>query len=118
LAFTGVIKITLVFVRRTKSAIVILAIYIDDILLTDSDSCGLLETKKYLKRHFVIKDMEHPKYFLRIEVAHQTQSVLLSQWKYALDLLEQVRLLRCKPANILMEANMDLWLMTIIHLMI
>ena len=44
-----------VFVRRTRSGIVILTIYVDDILLTCSDSAEILETKIYLKRHFVIK---------------------------------------------------------------
>ena len=44
----------------------------------------------YLKRHFVTKDMRRPKYFLGIEVAHQKYSVLLSQRKYALDLLEEM----------------------------
>jgi len=59
------------FVRRTKSAIVILAVYVDNILLIGSDSPGLLETKRYLKRHFVTKDMGRPKYFLKIEFAHK-----------------------------------------------
>jgi len=72
------------------------------------DSVVLLETKKYLKHHFVTKDMGHPKYFLGIEVAHQKYSILLSQQKYALDLLEKVSLLGCKPATTPMEANMDL----------
>jgi len=58
-----------------------------DILLTGSDSAGLVEIKEYLRRHFVIKDMGKPKYFLRIEVSHKKYSVLFSQWKYALDLL-------------------------------
>jgi len=49
---------------------------LDDILLTDSDLDGLLETKKYLKRHFMTKDMGCPKYFLEIEVAHEKYSVL------------------------------------------
>jgi len=53
--------------------------------------------------------MGHPKYFLGIEVAHQKQSVLLSQRKYALDLFEEAGLLGCKPANTPMEANVDLW---------
>ena len=39
-----------------------------DILLTGSDSTALAEAKKNLKRHFVCKDMEKPKFFLGIEV--------------------------------------------------
>jgi len=59
-----------VFVRHTRSDIVVLVVYVDDILLTGSDSVGIVNTKMYLKRHFVTKDMRRPKYFLRIEVAH------------------------------------------------
>ena len=44
--------------------------YDDDILLTESDSVALAETKEYLKRHFMMKDMEKLKYFLGIEVAY------------------------------------------------
>jgi len=68
-----------VFIRRTGSDIVVLTVYVDDILLTDSDSTGIVETKMYLKCHFVTKDMGCPKYFLGIEVAHQKHSVLLSE---------------------------------------
>ena len=46
-------------------------------LLTGSDSAGILETKMYFKHHFVTKDMERPKYFLGVEVAHQKHNVLL-----------------------------------------
>ena len=69
LAFADVIQIT-VFVRHTRSGIVVLVVYVDDILLTGSDSAGLVETKMYLKRYFVTKDMGHLKYFLGIKVAH------------------------------------------------
>jgi len=68
-----------VFVRRTRSDIVVLTVYVDDILLAGSDSTGIVETKMYLKRHFVTKDMGCLKYFLSIEVTHQKHSVLLSQ---------------------------------------
>jgi len=63
----------------------------------------------YFKRHFVTKNMERPKYFLGIEVAYQKHSVLLSQRKYALDLLEEAGVLGCKSAITLMEANLYLW---------
>ena len=51
--------------------LMILALYVDDILLTGSDLAGIVEIKMYLKRHFVTKDMGCPKYFLGIEIAHQ-----------------------------------------------
>jgi len=98
-----------VFVWRTRSGIVALTVYVDDIFLTESDSTGIVETKLYLKRHFVTKNMWCPKYFLRIEVAYQKHSVLLSQKKYALDLLKEIWFLRCKPSNTPMKANVNLW---------
>jgi len=58
-----------VFIRRTSSGIVVLVVYVDDILLIESNSAGIVETKMYFKRDFVTKDMRHPKYFLGIEIA-------------------------------------------------
>ena len=54
---------------------------------------ALTEIKKYLKRHFVTKDMGKPRYFLGIEVAYQKHGLLLSQRKYTLDLLEETGML-------------------------
>ena len=97
-----------VFVRRTSSGIVVLTVYVDKILLSGSDSAEIVETKMYLRRHFVTKDMRRPKYFLRIEVTHKKHNILLSHQKYALNLLEEAGLLGCKPATTPMEANVDL----------
>jgi len=77
-------------------------------LLTGNDSAKIVETKMYLKRQFATKDMGRPKYFLGIEVAHQKHSVLLSQQKHALDLLEETEFLGCKPTNTPMKANVNL----------
>ena len=87
----------------------ILAVVVDDILLTESDFVALAETKEYLKRHFVTKKMGRPTYFLGIEVAYQKHDLLLSQRKYTLDLLEETDMLGCKPVSTLMEINVDLW---------
>ena len=98
-----------IFIRHTRSDLVILIVYVDEILLTESDSIGLVETKEYPSHHFVTKNIGKLKYFLGIEVEHKKYSVLLSQKKYALDLLEETGLLGCKPSSTPMEANMDLW---------
>jgi len=70
---------------------------------------ALAETNEYLKHHFVTKDMGKPKYFLGIEVVYQKHGLLLSQRKYALDLLDETGLFGCKHASIPMESNVDLW---------
>jgi len=59
-----------VYVRCTTSGSVILMVHVDDILLTESDSVALAETKEYPKRHFVTKDTRKIKYFLEIEVSY------------------------------------------------
>ena len=47
-----------------------MVINIDDILLTGSDSVGLVEIKEYLRRYFITKDKGKFKYFLEIEASH------------------------------------------------
>lgn len=79
------------FYKRTIRNYVILTVYIDDILLTSNDTTGISETKEYLKTHFVTKDTK------------KTQ--LLSQRKYVLNLLQETRLLDCKPKNTPINQN-------------
>jgi len=42
--------------------------YVDDILLTSSDLRELLETKEYLKRHFVTKKIVRPSTFYELKL--------------------------------------------------
>ena len=57
-------------IKKTKGGLVILAFYVDDIILTGSDDIGILATKTYLQQHLSIRDLGSPRYFLRIEFAH------------------------------------------------
>jgi len=56
----------------------------------------------------VTKDMKKPKYFLGIEVAYKKHGLLLSQRKYALDLLKETDFLGCKSASTTMKTNVNL----------
>ena len=46
-----------------------------------------------------MKNLGGLKYFLEIEVARSKNGIFLSQWKYVLDLLMEVGLLKCKPVD-------------------
>ena len=76
-----------VFYRKTGRGCVILAVYVDDIPVTSSDTEGIAEIKRHLHTHFVTKDMGKPRYFLGIEFAYAPGKMALSQRKYVLDLL-------------------------------
>ena len=91
--------------RKTTSAgYVVLAIYVDDILLTGNDEAAISATKAYLQKHFAIHDLKTPQYFLGIEFSNQSSKLALSQRKYDLDLLQEMGLLGCKPTTSPLEA--------------
>lgn len=49
------------------------------------------------------------RYLLGVEVARSKQGVVLTQRKYATDLLDEVGLLGSKPTKVHKEANVDQW---------
>ena len=93
--------------KRTPQGCVVLAIYVDDIILTGSDKVEVAATKVYLRQHFVTHDIAPPRYFLGLEIAYRGDQMVLCQWKYALDLLEETCMLGCKPIASPMETNID-----------
>ena len=48
------------------------------------------------------------KYFLGVEVVRSEQEILLSQWKYVLDLLYETGKLDVKPCSIPMTPNVQI----------
>ena len=95
--------------KTTSASYVVLTIYVDYILLTGNDEASISTTKAYLQTHFVIRDLKTPRYFLGIEFAYQSGKLALSQRKYALDLLQEMGLLGCKPATSPLEARPKFW---------
>ena len=61
--------------------------YVDDIVITRSNSKGILYLKSFLHSQLYIKDLGMLKYFLVVEVMKSKHGILLSQRKYVLDML-------------------------------
>ncbi|XP_056159734.1 uncharacterized mitochondrial protein AtMg00810-like [Syzygium oleosum] len=87
------------FLRRRNEKVTLLIIYVYDIIITGNDHVESTRLMSRLNGDFETKNLGELKYFLGIEVARSEEGIFLSQRKYVLDLLSEVGLLECKPAD-------------------
>ncbi|GMI96958.1 hypothetical protein HRI_003365100 [Hibiscus trionum] len=99
---------TLFYKHTDNGKCCILIVYVDDIILTGDDSIEIERLKEFLSLEFQLKDLGNLRYFLGMEVARSKAGISISQKKYVLDLLSEVGLLGCKPAETPMEPNLKL----------
>ena len=85
-----------------------LIVYMNDVVITDSDQEGIRKLKQHLFSHFQTKDLGKLKSFMGIEIAQSNSGVVMSQRKYVLDILKETSMLDCKPINTLIDPNVNL----------
>ena len=88
-----------VFYKNSSSGIILYVVYVDDIVITGSDSKGISSLKSFLQSQFHTKDLGMLKYFLGIEVMRRKHGIFLSQRKYVFNLLSKTRNLGVKPCS-------------------
>ena len=94
--------------HNSSGQCIYLVVFVDDIVITGSDRDDIKKLKQHLFIHFQTKDLGKLKYFLGIEIAQSSSGVVLSQRKYALDILEETGMLDCKPVDTPMDPNVKL----------
>ena len=57
-----------VFYRKSSSCMILLVVYVDNIVITGSDSKGISSLKSILHNQFHTKDLGTLKYFLGVKV--------------------------------------------------
>jgi hypothetical protein len=72
-------------------------VYIDDIIVAISSDQATQALLQDLQKEFALKDLRELNYFLGIEVTKIQDGLLLTQEKYASDLLKRVGMSNCKP---------------------
>lgn len=74
------------FYKHFGSSISLIAIYVDDIILTRNNPEELLILKDFLHKEFHIKDLGDLYYFLGLEVVREVHGLIVTQRKFALEL--------------------------------
>jgi hypothetical protein len=77
-------------------------VYVDDIIVVSSSAEATTLLLQDLEKEFALKDLGDLHYFLGIEVTKTQDSILLSQGKYAAEILQRASMMKCKPVNTLL----------------
>uniref|UniRef100_A0A2N9FFC2 Reverse transcriptase Ty1/copia-type domain-containing protein n=1 Tax=Fagus sylvatica TaxID=28930 RepID=A0A2N9FFC2_FAGSY len=99
LGFTASTADSSLFIYHYKGVIAYLLLYVDDIVLTSNSTPFLDHLILQLSQVFDIKDLGTLHYFLGIQVVRTSENLLLTQTKYASDLLLKHHMVDSKPAK-------------------
>jgi hypothetical protein len=87
-----------VYTKKVGSHLIISVLYVDDLILTGSDSKLLNHVKTNLKKKFEMTDLGFFHYFLGLQVLQTNEGIFISQSKYACDLLHRLHMEYCKSS--------------------
>lgn len=93
------------FIRRSAAGIIILLVYVDDIIITGTDTSGIQQFKESLHSYFQMKDLGNLTYFLGLEVHRSSEGIYIHQYKYTKDLIALARLEDSTIINTQLEIN-------------
>jgi hypothetical protein len=85
------------YTKKVGSHLIILVLYVDDLILTSSDSKLLNHVKTSLKKKFEMTNLAFLHYFLGLQILQTNEGIFLSQSMYACDLLRRFHMDDCKP---------------------
>jgi hypothetical protein len=74
-------------------------VYVDDIIVSSSSLGATATLLKKLNEDFTLKDLGDLHYFLGIEVSKIRDGIILTQEKYANDVLQRVGMTHCKTVS-------------------
>lgn len=105
LGFTASTADTSPFILRQPDTTIYLLVYVDDIIVVSSSSTATDRLVHQLGNIFALKDLGPLRYFLIIEVHPLGPNLLMSQRKYATELLQCAGMTKCAPVSTPMSSS-------------
>ena len=90
---------TSLFVYYSTIDILVLLVYVDDVLVTGSNSSLTYQLLTYLHYRFSLRDLGIVSYFLGIQVTQHGDTLYLTQQNYIQDLLQKTQMVKTKSAS-------------------
>ncbi len=87
------------YIRHLSSGILLIALYVDDLLIAGSSSTEVQSIKHKLSHRFEMKDMGEVKVILGIEISRDrsTRRLFINQSEYTQNVLEKFGMINSKP---------------------
>mgnify|MGYP000925994369 CR=1 FL=1 len=105
LGFQSSLADSSLLIFRSKDLIMYILVYVDDIIIISSVPSATYKLIQSLGMDFAVKDLGSLHFFLGIKVEHNDQGVILSQERYATDLLKRANMENCKPISTPMSTS-------------
>ena len=97
-----------VYKKEEKSGTLIVAVYVDDLLVTGTSLAQILRFKKEMTTKFELSDLGKLTYYLGIEVCQDHRGITLKQDMYARKIMEECGMAACNSVSTPMDVNVKL----------
>ena len=87
------------FIYKSTNLIIYVLVYVDDIIVTGSDSHAIHRLINCLQLDFAIKDFGPIHFFLGVEAVPVPNDLFLTQRRYIMDLLSRTKMTHAKPIS-------------------
>jgi len=89
----------LFFIKKSKSIIILVQIYVDDIIFGATNDCLCEEFISDMQGEFEMSMMGELSFFLGLQVKQLKNDIFLSQTKYCREILKKFEMENCKEAS-------------------
>ncbi|GJR55272.1 ribonuclease H-like domain-containing protein [Tanacetum coccineum] len=96
------------FIKRVKSDILLVQVYVDDIIFGSTKKKLCTEFEKLMHKKFQMSSMGKLTFFLGLQVIHKDDGIFISQDKYVDEILKKFGFLTVKTASTPMETSKPL----------
>ncbi|KAL3749900.1 hypothetical protein ACJRO7_010945 [Eucalyptus globulus] len=99
LGFKKSLSESTLYVKKLVSDLVVVSLYVDDMMVTGSNSAQITAFKQEMMKMFEMTDLGEMSYFLGMEVRQTQNEVFICQKKYLKEILRRFNMEECKSVS-------------------